>query len=92
MERSEYDAMQNDASNLNTLDSDLRNKKIDEMIAQLSEANKRLRFLEERVQNLSGRLPKPYPVVKHRNYRNKRRILVSIHHQHGHFNEFIPFT
>lgn len=50
--------------------------KINETTAQLEKANKNLRFLEKQVINLNGRLPKPYPAVKHRNYRNKKRILV----------------
>ncbi|XP_065218869.1 UDP-glucuronic acid decarboxylase 1 isoform X2 [Planococcus citri] len=51
--------------------------RISDTSAQLEKANKNLRILEEQVLNLSGRLPKPYPVVKHRNYRNKKRILIT---------------
>ena len=52
--------------------------KINETAVLLEKANKNLRILEEQILNLRGRLPKPYPAVKHRNYRNKRRILVTL--------------
>lgn len=44
---------------------------------ELSEAKKRLKLLEMKIQTLENRISKKYPDVLFLNYKNRKRILVS---------------
>lgn len=54
-------------------DSDLMTSYI-----ELSESKQRLRLVEMKIQNLENRISKKYPDVVFLNYKNRKRILVTI--------------
>lgn len=47
---------------------------------ELKDARKRLRSLEMKIKSLENRMAKTYPDVSFLNYKNRKRILVSIIH------------
>lgn len=49
---------------------------INELVKQLRETNLKIKHLENRINMVHARSPKPFPDVKYLNYHNKRRILV----------------
>lgn len=50
---------------------------INELVKQLRETNLKIKHLENRINMVHARSPKPFPDVKYLNYHNKRRILVT---------------
>lgn len=60
----------------NTVLKNFDQKKLEEVIAEMKETKTKLERLEEKFQNLSARVQKPYPDIKYLNYHNKKRILV----------------
>lgn len=47
--------------------------------SELNDARKRLRSLEVKIKSLENRMAKKYPDVLFLNYKNRKRILVSVH-------------